>query len=83
MIRRILTLTQTLQTHNFMVKLGSFEAGYLGSEIREETLPKTDRESLAITESCLMLLNICCNCKCGVMSELTNFILSNIRYELL
>ena len=45
MIRRILTLTQTLQTHNFMVKLGSFEAGYLGSEIREETLPKTDRVS--------------------------------------
>lgn len=30
-----------------------------------------------------MLLNICCNCKCGAMSELTNFILSNIRYELL
>lgn len=33
MIRRILTLTQTLQTPNFMVKLGSFEAGYQGFEL--------------------------------------------------
>lgn len=51
MIRRILTLTQTLQTHNFMVKLGSFEAGYLGSEIRE-------KHCLKLTESLLPLQRV-------------------------
>ena len=54
MIQPILTLTQTLQTQNFMVKLrvSKMPAIRDKKDVRA-TFLTTDRQSLAITPSCL------------------------------